>query len=96
MDGAGLREIIHILTPMAVPASPRPASERHPGLERKLLTIQLTTTNARRCRPLSRRSAPAGPVPKALGGLDAGHRTDPDPGLVQPETTRPRPDLRRG
>ncbi len=33
---------------------------------------------------------------KTLGGLDAGHRADPHHGLVQPETTRPRPDLRRG
>ena len=99
MDGASLwNEIVYVLTPMAMP-----------GIASTLLlniilawneafwTIRLTTTNA---APLTAFIAsllqPAGPVlGQALGGLDAGHRADPDHGLVQPEAARPRPDLRR-
>ncbi len=100
MDGATLwNEIVYVLTPMAVP-----------GIASTLLlniilawneafwTIRLTTTERRAADRLHRVVLePAGPVlGQALGGLDARHRADPAHGLVQPEATRPRPDLRRG
>jgi ABC-type multidrug transport system fused ATPase/permease subunit len=100
MDGASLwNEIVYVLTPMAVP-----------GIASTMLlnvilawneafwTMALTTTKAAPLTPSSLSfSSAAGPVlGQAVGGLDHGHRADPDPRLVQPEATRPRPDLRRG
>ena len=60
-------------------------------------TIRLTTTERRAADRLHQLVLePAGPVlGQAVGGLDAGHRADPDHGLVQPEAAGARPDLRR-
>ncbi len=99
MDGANLwGEIWNVLTPMAVP-----------GIASTLLlniilawnesfwTLLLTTTNAAPLTAfIASFSVAAGPVlGQAFGGLGDGDRADPDHGLVQPEATRPRPDLRR-
>jgi hypothetical protein len=100
MDGAGLREeILYVLTPMAIPgiASTDP-SERDPGLERGVLDAEPDGGERRAADRLHRQLfQPRGPVLRETQrGLDHGHRADPHPWLVQPETTRPRPDLRRG
>ncbi len=89
---------VYVLTPMAVP-----------GIASTLLlnvilawneafwTIRLTTTDAGTADRLHRLLLqPARAVlGQAFGGLDAGHRADPDPRLVQPEAAGARPDLRR-
>ena len=100
MDGASLwNEIVYVLTPMAVPGI---ASTMLLNIilawNEAFWTIRLTTTNA---APLTAFISfvlqPAGPVlGEAFGRLDAGHRADPDHGLVQPEAAGARPDLRRG
>ena len=99
MDGATIgKELVYVLTPMAVP-----------GIASTLLlnlilawneafwTLNLSTSEA---APLTvfiaSYSSPEGPVlGQAFGGLDARHRADPRPRLVQPAAARPRPDLRR-
>jgi hypothetical protein len=92
-------EILHVLTPMALPGI---ASTMLLNIilawNEAFWTIVLTTTKA---APLSAFiasfSSAAGPVLRqAIGRLDHGHPADPGPGLVQPETTRPRPDVWRG
>ena len=100
MDGAGLRqEILYVLTPMAIP-----------GIASTVLlniilawneafwTLNLTAAKAAPLTAfIASYSSPGGAVLRqAQRGLDHGHRADPHPRLVQPETTRPRPDLRRG
>jgi sorbitol/mannitol transport system permease protein len=99
MDGAGLtQEILYVLTPMAVP-----------GIASTILlniilawneafwTLNLTAANAAPLTAfIASYSSPEGLFYRqALGRLDHGDRADPDPGLVQPETTGARPDLRR-
>ena len=87
-----------MLTPMAVPGI---ASTMLLNIilawNEAFWTLNLTTTNAAPLTAfIASFSAPRGPVlGQALGGLDAGHRADPDHRLVQPEAARARPDLRR-
>ena len=84
MDGASLwKEIVYVLTPMAMP-----------GIASTLLlniilawneafwTLSLTTTDAAPLTPfIACYLQPRGPVlGQAFGGLDHGHRTDPDLG----------------
>jgi sorbitol/mannitol transport system permease protein len=99
MDGASLREeIIYVLTPMAVP-----------GIASTMLLNFILAWNEAfldaqpdRCAGRATDSVhcklfePGRPVLRqAQCGLDDGHCTDPDTGLVQPKATRPGPDLRR-
>jgi sorbitol/mannitol transport system permease protein len=100
MDGAGLwSEIVHVLTPMALPGHrlDLPA-EHHPGLERGVLDHRPDHHQGGPPDGLHRQLfGTAGPVLReTLGGIGHGHPADPDPWLVQPEATRPRPDLWRG
>ena len=74
------------------------AAERHPGLERGVLDPEPDLFQA---APLTKFiagfSSPQGLFyAQTLGSLGDGDPADHDPRLVQPETTRPRPDLRRG
>ncbi len=100
MDGASLREeILYVLTPMAVP-----------GIASTILlnfilawneafwTLNLTAAQAAPLTAfIASYSSPEGLFyAKTQRGLDHGHRADPDPGMVQPETTCPGSDLRRG
>jgi|GEM_PF-3237174 len=73
-------------------------AERHPRVERGVLDAQ---PDGGECRPADgvhrqlfqpRRLV----LRQAERRFDDGHRADPDPRLVQPETTRARPDLWRG
>ena len=99
MDGASLlNEIIHVLTPMAMP-----------GIASTMLLSVILSWNeafwtlqpddhARRAVDLSDRRIfePRRPVlGQALGGLDAGDRADPHSRLVLAEATGARPDFRR-
>ena len=91
MDGASLwGEIVYVLTPMAVPGI----------ASTMLLNIILAWNEAfwthpphhHQCRAADRLHRlllePAGPVlGEAVGGLDAGHRADPDHGLVLAEAS---------
>ena len=99
MDGASLwKEIVYVLPPMAVPGHRLDlAAERHPRLERGVLDAQPDDVAGRAADGLHRvLFEPRGPVlGQALGCLDHGDRADPRPRLVQPATTRPRPDIRR-
>src|SRR5690606_26893228 len=74
------------------------AAQRHPGLERGLLDHHPDLGPRRHADGLHLLLFfTAGPVPRqALSRLAPGHRAHPAHGLVQPETTRPRPDLRSG
>ncbi len=99
MDGASLfNEIVYVLTPMAVPGiASTHAPQHHPGLERSLLDDPPdhhqcgTADGLHRLLLQSARTV----LGEAVGCLDDGDRADRDPGLVQPETTRARPHLRR-
>ena len=99
MDGATLKEeILYVLTPMAIP-----------GIASTLLlnfilawneafwTLNLTAANAAPLTAfIASYSSPEGSVLcQTQRGLDNGHRADPHSWLVQPETTRPRPDFWR-
>ena len=99
MDGATIgRELVYVLTPMAVPG-PRldAAAQFHPGVERGVLDAEPFDAGRRAAHDLHRvLFEPRGPVlGQAVGRLDARHRADPRPRLVQPAAARPRPDLRR-
>jgi hypothetical protein len=74
------------------------APQHHPGLERSLLDAQPHRFESGAADGVHRLLfQPGRPVLRqAFGRIDHGDRPDPDPRLVQPETTRPRPDLRRG
>jgi sorbitol/mannitol transport system permease protein len=98
MDGATTwKEIRFVLTPMAIPASlPRCCSTSSSPGTRRSGPLNLTTIDA---APLTQFiasfSAPAGEfLGEAVSRLDARHRADPDPWLVQPAPARPRADLR--
>ncbi len=99
MDGATVgRELIYVLTPMALP-----------GIASTLLlnvilawneafwTLNLSTLGGGAAHRLHRvLFEPGGSLlGQAFGRLDARHRADPRPRLVQPAPARPRADLRR-
>ena len=98
MDGASLREeMLYVLTPWRSPALPPPCSELHPRMERSLLDTQPHRGQSGTAHGLHRELfQPRRPfLRQAQRGLPHGHRANPHPRLVQPETTRQRPDFRR-
>ena len=91
-------EIIYVLTPMALPGIASTMLLNIILANEAFWTIVLTTTKA---APLSAFiasfCAPQGLFYAKLSAASAmAMLPDPDPWLVQPEATRPRPDLWRG
>ena len=99
MDGASLwGEIWHVLTPMAVPGIASTMllniilAWNEALLDDPAHHHQCRTADSLHCLVLLTAGSVLG---ETVGRVDACDRADPDHGLVQPETTCPRPDLWR-